>query len=167
MTTTTNSGKLVTLGILLLALLAAGVAWWNNWSKGRRAMAYWGSQAASRIRLAPSVTLYELSDAASVQDPESLALGPQKLRIVEQRDISQARGLVHARQALIQDASFNWQVVNTAKPEWRYALRFQDPQGSLWVLFDFDHALVSSEDGARPLSTNLGAGFMTLFAENR
>ncbi len=163
-----SSGKLVTIGILALAVLAGGVAWWHTWSKGQRSLEYWGSRRAGQIRLAPKVTFYELGDSGSPASRPQLEIGSGQLRgVIDERDVSLARGLVHARQALIQDSSFNWDEVAASTPQWRFALRFEDRGGSVLVLFDLDHALIASADDVRPLSTNLGPGFAELFSDVR
>jgi hypothetical protein len=163
-----SSGKLVTLGLLLLAVLAAAFAWWNTWAKGQRALDYWGSRGAYRIRLAPEVTYFELTDAPPQTGQAVLQIGPHQHRsVVSQKDISRARGLVHARQALIQDASYNWNAAVTVRPLWSHAFRFSDPEGSQLVLFDLEHALVAMSSDSPPLNMNLASGFRTLFAEHR
>ncbi len=161
-----NTGKIVTIGILGIAVVMASVAWWNNWNKGHRALSYWGSENAYQIRLAKHVTLYQLSDATTASDDQGqLDIGAQLAAIQSERDISQARGLVHARQALIQDSSYNWQSEPAANPRWQYAIRFGEGDSASMVLFDLRQATVSHAGATRPLSMNLGPGLKTLFDE--
>ena len=78
---------------------------------------FWGTDAATIIRLGETVELTQL-----VRDPESsgqsISFEASELRMLVESevdwngnsmiDISKTGGLVHARQALITDASFDW-----------------------------------------------------------
>jgi len=101
-----SSGKLVVLSIFAVALLMAAFAWWWNRQQGRRALEFWGKDSALAIRDGQKVELLRLRPKngrlVDIKDSE----------IVETKDISQAQGLIHARNSLLQDASFDW----SAKP---------------------------------------------------
>src|SRR5262245_471220 len=80
-----TSGKLVILGVVAIATVAAAASWWFRYKATHRAAEFWGSEDARLIRDAPIVEMYEPA-----------------------RDISAARGLVHLRNALLEDRSFQW-----------------------------------------------------------
>ena len=73
-----NSGKAVTIAMLLIALVAAVVAWWHNAKKGQAALEFWGGDVAYQIRTANDVELWLLSavDSAQVADRQE-AFGEQ------------------------------------------------------------------------------------------
>lgn len=166
-----NSGKWVIAGIMGLALVAASAAWWNAWSKGRRALEYWGSEAAYLIRLAPTVTLIELqsppelaTDQQSGKQWPGLVNG-QDYTVKRRLDISQARGLVHARQALIQDTSYQWPVMSSPAVNWQYAIEFVDQQRRVVVLLNLDSGIVARLDHAGALNSTLAPGFKILLED--
>jgi len=128
------NGKTVILLILAVALGSATLSWWNQYRRGQRVLELWGPEVAYRIRLAPETELLALAGAsADPANPSSsdstLAIGPRVFTIEQRRNLTGSPGLVHARQALIQDSSYEW---DAATPEaeivWRYALQFRDPR---------------------------------------
>jgi hypothetical protein len=151
-----NSGKLVILGMLAVALAAAAFAWWRQYHLGRRSLEYWGAEGARLIRAAPQVELVKLSGAAAEAPPNSL-----------RRDVSQARGLVHARQALISDASFLWGDKPSTTPAWEYALVFRDGSREFTVLLDLSRDLAGSGALRAPvrLGPTLSQGLRQFLAE--
>lgn len=156
-----RSGTALMLAILLLAAGAAGYAWWHQWSRGDQALAFWGGAHAWRIRKAPRVELHRLpagsqdgnaesgrrpgGNAASASARERPAGEHSSVAFLpgagETWEISRAPGISHVRQALIADASFDWQrPPDSVPPIWTHALRFAanaGEQGETVVLFDF------------------------------
>jgi hypothetical protein len=124
-------GKL-TVGLLVAAgVLAAAFGWWHGYDRGQRVLALWGPAAAELIRLAPSVQLARIvpvSDGPTQANAQpSVIIGGRPWTIAARRDITQARGLTHARQALIDDPSYDWSRPGppaTAELDWRYMLSF-------------------------------------------
>ena len=121
-----NHGKLVLIGILLVALIAASFSWWFQFQQGDEALAFWGGETARTIRLEKPVLARRIvrsTDDAPAGD--ILTVDGVPYRIQATRDITNARGLVHARQALIQNQSFDWTVAEVInEPDWTFALRF-------------------------------------------
>ena len=163
-----NAGKLVTLLILVVAILAASVAWWHNLQKGRQALEYWGGRSAYLIRQAPIVRLSKLTPPASAspESSDSDAL-PGGFATGETIDISQVRGLVHARQALISDASFDWNSRQPPSGPWQYGLAFSTATSSetVMVVLDLDRQLAMQDDGAEAIKLNIAEGLKTFFEE--
>lgn len=121
------SGKLVVWGIVLVAAVLAAITVWHHWSKGQASIAYWGASDGENIRYAPLVHLR--------QDQQSI-------------DISQARGLVHFRQALIEDASFlghHSKAIDAPHWEFEVVFTWPDQKVGTTVLFDLEKGLVGMD----------------------
>lgn len=113
-----SSGNLVVAFMILIAGVLAGITVWHHWSKGYASIAYWGSVNAENIRYAPTVQLKT--------DQKNF-------------DISKARGLVHFRQALIEDASFTRTASEEdIQPQWTHEVVFSWPQKSESTVVQFD-----------------------------
>lgn len=91
-------GAWVVATMLGLGVALAVFALWFQWRQTRRCLAFYGSEAAHRIQVAPRVELWCANPAGVVTRP-----GPE-----HRLDISQARGLVHLRHGLVEDANFTW-----------------------------------------------------------
>ena len=161
-----GSGKFVIIGILGLALVAAGGSWLFRYNATHRAARFWGSETAQLIRDAPKVTFF-VADAA--QD-----------HLVEPNiDVSSAHGLAHLRNALLEDWNFEWPVSvdrlpPAAKDLGHWWLSFEDPMSgkSAVIYFSTDCAqalLAQHPDGiqvGKPISTApIAPGLREIFAE--
>lgn len=109
-------------GLLMLGLAAATTGVLFQRQQTRRCLAFYGPAAARRITTAPRVSLLVVEPSGAVG-----------VRWVDQRDVSQAPGLVHLRRGLVEDANFRWSELPPAEPlaaaAWDYALEFSDPAG--------------------------------------
>lgn len=145
-----GSGKLVVAAMILIAAILAGITVWHHWSKGYASIAYWGAANGENIRYAPVV---ELKTAGQTYE------------------ISKARGLVHFRQALIEDASFTGATSKEeTQPTWTHEVVFSwpDQSKSTVVQFDVEKGVVASPDQqsvlvAKPEPTL--SGLKTFFAD--
>lgn len=123
-----TSGKLVVGCIVVVAGLVAVFTVIYHWQRGRSSIVYWGAANGESIRYAPKVTVEK--DGKSV-------------------DISKVPGIVHFRQALIEDASFEG-----TKPgakvnlTWTYIVRFSWPDSDrvTVVQIDAEKGLLGLED---------------------
>lgn len=93
-----TSGAWLVGGMLALGMALAVFGVWYQWGQTRRCLAFYGSEAAHRIQVAPRVELWRL-------DPAGAAVRPESDRCT---DVSRARGLVHLRRGLVEDANFAW-----------------------------------------------------------
>jgi hypothetical protein len=91
-----NSGKLLILGIVGLAIVLAGASWWFRYRATHEAAEFWGPRAVRLIRDAPRVVYRDLQTTP-----------PDR-----KHDVSSARGLTHLRNALLEDRSFEWPASN-------------------------------------------------------
>jgi hypothetical protein len=147
---TASAGRTVVVGLLGVAVALAVFAVWFQWRQTRRCLAFYGAEAARLIQGAPRTELWKL------------AVDPATGRIVatERRDISSARGLVHVRRGLVEDANFAWGTVTAARPaptDWDEALAFFPAAGTeppTVLAFDLDGtgwATVVGQPGRAPL----------------
>ena len=129
-----STGKLLVVGIFVVALTAAGFALWWNISRSREALAFWGKDGVRLIQYGGHVELLTLNSLAdfgppgfSPAAPDQLNYGGQRIRVVKNYDLSKARGLVHARHSLTDDSSFEWPSAEKGNERnWTHALRFRD-----------------------------------------
>jgi hypothetical protein len=95
--------------MLGLALAAAGFAWWWNVTSKKQSLAFYGPAVARLIGKAKTVELIEVEPAKEDDKREIIAIGDRRFAVVSHHDVSQAPGLIHARTALLDDASYEWQ----------------------------------------------------------
>jgi hypothetical protein len=134
-----HGGKVAILSIFGVAIAMAAFAWWHHFQEGRRSLELWGSQSAQLIEHAPHVEVLQLEDARAGREvEEAFDVNSQPLAIAQRTDISAARGLLHARHALIQDASFDWTTAQEdCEPQWQIALRFSGTVSHATMVLDF------------------------------
>ena len=89
------------MGLLALGFLAAGVGVWWQWQQTRRCLAFYGIQVTEQISKAPRVELWRLKRPFNVGRTGQLYVN----RV---QDITDAKGLVHLRRGLVEDANFQW-----------------------------------------------------------
>ena len=138
-------GKLAILAMLALAVAATGFAIWYQRQMTFHVLRWAGPASARCISRAERVEYLELRPSAtgSEKDPgDTLSLPHTQLVITRRTDISKAAGLVHLRHALLQNASYDWQVPADRSGSWQFALRFVDGQHLSTLLFDLDHQCV-------------------------
>jgi hypothetical protein len=155
-----DRGKLAVLTMLGVALAAAAFAWWWNVQSKKQALAFFGPTAARLIGKAPTVELVAVRPAAPGDTGERLSIGDQHFTVLARHDVSQAQGLIHARAALLDDASYEWQtpVILTLRP---FMVRFAEgPDESLLALDTTARQLVRCDTGAKVrLNPKISAGW--------
>jgi hypothetical protein len=135
-----HRGKYIVLAVLLLAvLLAVGNMAYQTWS-ARRAIAHWGHDAAQLILTAPRVDVLRLRSSSLPLDAAATV------------DATHARGLLHVRRGLVNDALYAWDSP-PVNPTWHYALRFRDGDAECTLLLDSQCLTMAAFDNPdRPLS---------------
>lgn len=149
-----NRGAVAILGILGLGVVMASVAVWYHAQTGRRCLDTWGVEAARLIRHAPLVDALRLGPASpdSPASLERLDAGAAPLVVLDRLPIGEARGLIHARHALISDHQFEPAAAAGEPPSggtldatersandverWKYALQFTEGRRQATLLFD-------------------------------
>ena len=129
-------GTLLVIGLVLLGVAAAATGIWYQRGQTRKCLAFYGADAARQITAAPRVELLKLAGTDS----------PGRLLAVDRRDITDAKGLVHLRRGLVEDANFNWAAEAAAErlpaEAWDLAFVFSDPAvgagATTTLVVDFD-----------------------------
>lgn len=123
--------------ILLMCFVALGLsifAAWFRHNAGDAALRFWGKEAGLRIRSAEIVKLLEIVEPASgeVDNKQCMEIEGKKFAVTASKDITSARGLIHARHALLEDASLD----EAAKPaasqvnRWHRVIEFVSKDGA-------------------------------------
>jgi hypothetical protein len=138
-----NRGAWAIAAMFGVGLLLAGGSVLYHSGQGRRCLAFYGPADAATIRHATMVEAWRLepladdaADSTATAKQESLTIDGQPWRVVQRVNISQARGLVHARHALIVDANYRWEETASGG-RWSNALAFSQADARLVLLFDF------------------------------
>lgn len=169
------SGQVVVLGILGVALSATGYAWLHHRGQGQHSLDFWGSENALLVRRAQSVRVDRLEHVPldeQTKEPsptrtkgDVLEIDSEKYVVTASRDISEAKGLIHCRQALIFDPTYDWDQSPTRQGEWQYALRFANNNKELVVLFDIQSGLVRHSQPAKVAVAKMPERFESFFEE--
>jgi hypothetical protein len=119
-----KSGKWLILAILAVALASGAFSWWFRWSATHRAAAFWGPEAATTIRDAQHVEAFRLATTSENTD-RTLKAGDREYPVEKRIDASKAHGLIHLKQALVEDRSYDWDTsIDAEKVVPRWALVF-------------------------------------------
>jgi len=136
-----KQGQWLIVGMLTLALTAAGFAWWWNVRQTRRCLQFWGPEAALRIANAPKSEVLRFDEPQDVTE-SPLSAEPSSEPLVV--DISHARGFSNVRRLMVQDRSFDWATERPVPtPGWTLALRFDDGQAASVVFLATDGSVVA------------------------
>ena len=84
---------------------------------------------------------------------------------VATRDLSTSKGVIHFRQALIGDASFQWSEPPVPVDRWDYLLRIDDERGEVSILFDMDSGQLKQVGNDHMLGLTKPAGFQSFLEE--
>lgn len=125
-----STGQFAVFAMLALAVVAAVFSWWWNYNRGRKALEFYGPQAATLIRTAPKVEI----------------ILPDEERTI---DISHAPGLLNARASLLSDASYDWSIKTEEPSPNQPAIRFSNGDQSVIILFNFPAKGISVSPGRR------------------
>lgn len=142
--------------ILLMCFVALGLsiyAAWYRYNAGDAALRFWGKEAALRIRSADKVSLLSLADeqTPSSDAAESINIAGKSHAVVKSIEITTARGLIHARHALLEDASLDETAKPNASPtQWHRVIQFVAKDGAATsVAIDLDTGwLCNIDNGA-------------------
>ncbi|QDU27270.1 hypothetical protein ETAA8_23570 [Anatilimnocola aggregata] len=148
------AGKVVVIGVLVIAVALASFALWWNVNRAKRSLEFWQADAVRIIQHGKRVELLTLRQVAGASTAEdAFALGGQQIEVVSTLDISQAKGLIHARHALTDDSSFVWNNEKSpANPQWIYAIRFADDKGEVLLALDLKNQRLANVHGGREVT---------------
>jgi hypothetical protein len=165
------NGKLVTIILVALGLGMASFAWWFQFSRGQRALAYWQGENAAVIRHGTAAELLVLqapSEQSQGEGEQWLLIDGSKVRIVQRVRLNDAPGFVHARHALIDDGSYQWEQAAAGEVSWSHALEFENEAGrQVTVLISLPGGYLRPIEGERALvmSEKLQRGLRVFFQE--
>src|SRR5436305_7740425 len=125
-----QQGSFVVLAMFAVALVAASFAWWWNFQHGRRALNFYGPEAATLIRTAPKVEI--------LRSPPDESL-----------DISHAPGLLNARTSLLNDASYVWSAPTPQLESPLFSVQFAQGERAVVVTFDFENRAAKTSSTGR------------------
>lgn len=136
-----SRGQLTIVGILGLALVAAGLAVWWRHSQTRKTLEFMGPTTARLIVSADKVELLQLEQVDAQLETsgrEFFRIDGMPYQVVQTKDVSKAPGFLNARHALTMDRSYRWQDDrDTCEPVWQTAMRFSDERNEETILFCF------------------------------
>jgi hypothetical protein len=105
-------------GMIVMAVALAVFAVWFQRQQTRRCLTFYGSAAAHRLQAAPRVEIWWPDPATGTfSNPAGRA------------DVSTARGIVHLRRGLVEDANFAWDRAQPAADSPTFAMAFFDAVG--------------------------------------
>ncbi|MFM7035748.1 MAG: hypothetical protein ACKOYJ_11315 [Planctomycetia bacterium] len=117
-------GSILVVALILLGIASGGLAIGYQRAQTRRCLAFYGSEAARRVSKAPSVELMKVAPSDR----------PGRLIVTDRYDVTSAKGIVHLRRGLVEDAGFRWTADEPAVAlpleSWDHALVFTDLDGS-------------------------------------
>jgi hypothetical protein len=168
-----SRGQLAILGMVGIALGAAGFGLWWRHVQTRQALEFWGPAAAGQIATADEVEAMLVEPWAGPDEESTgryqglLRVGSQKYGILAAKDVTRAPGFLNARHALTLDNSFDWQADPIrCQPTWRHAIRFSSPASQVTILLDFRCERVRRSDAERTAGIGpIAAGLQAVLNE--
>jgi hypothetical protein len=122
-----SRGTPLVVALVTLAIGLALFAIWFQWRQTRRCLEFYGTETARLIQRATRVEVWERSSAGGA----TAGPGPHE-PVIDRYDVSTARGLVHLRRGLVEDANLDWSRLDdrAVPPPWNLALAFFEPAGA-------------------------------------
>lgn len=161
--------RMAIVAMLVLAVAAAATAIWYLRGLSRRTTERWGPAAGQLILQAPHIEAWRLAplNDAGGKDPATVIVDGQRLAILQRRDLSQAPGMTNVRRALMNDASYAWDVSSTEPPHWTHALQFRDADRKATLLFSHDPPQIMLLGDDRPVFPQRIARGLQVFLEEQ
>ncbi|HEV3003452.1 MAG TPA: hypothetical protein VGX78_03280 [Pirellulales bacterium] len=159
-------GKHAILVVFAIGLIGAVGSSWYHRTAQRLVLEFWGPEAAILIVDAPRAEALRLAPAADDDGPD-VDFGGAHFTVIERVDVSRAPGLIHLRQSLLHDGSFDWSAPSDdCRPQWDYALRFSRDEHVATVLVAFNCRRLKLAGSAREAGiAPLAAGLERFLAE--
>ena len=168
-----NRGRWAILVIFGLAaavgVLSVGLHYWIS----RRAIAWWGHDAAAVILNAPQVAALQLqphggaAHGGQADVMATVSVGEVQYDVVRRKDLAGQQGLDHLRNSLLEDLNFAWNAPPPAgQGQWRFALEFREGAQRLVVVLDpAQRRLARADTGASLAIAPIATGWEDFFAE--
>ncbi|MFM9115910.1 MAG: hypothetical protein ACKOU6_07080 [Planctomycetota bacterium] len=179
----TNRGAFAIGVMVAIGIVLATFSVFFHRSQGARCLDRWGVADANRIRHAAQIEAWklELAEPSSElpaserpgatatedrRDSERTVVAGREYSITHRVSLAAARGLVHARHALVVDANYDWSQTDdlaedqgddraAEQPVYSHAILFRDSQAGVKdppqtiLYFDFTRGWVTSDRGRR------------------
>ncbi len=128
-------GKIVVVGIFLVATAMGAFSIWYLRQLRTEAIEFWGAPIALSIRDAPRVELLEIVTAAE-SDAGSMRLDVGEYAIASATEIAGKSGLIQMRHLLLDSGTFRFAEQTPSSAIWDKGLRFSGPnQPAVTLLF--------------------------------
>ena len=162
-----GAGRNAVIAMLLVGLLATGFAWWWNFNRGRDSLTFFGAEGARIIRMAPKVEILVPVTDEAAGEPTGNVMRRYGAHAVRRVDVSQARGLIHARTSLLSDSSYAPKTAGLLHTT-AYFIRFSDSANQILLGFtEPDGAIQIAESGEyRPLIQKTADGWRQFIERN-
>jgi len=142
-------GRLVILLMLTIGILAGAVSVWVHYQAGRRALKYWGPVGALLLRDADRVRLTRLQPATDAADVKFKGIANRDWEAQQTVDVSHRAGVLHIREALLHDSTFDWKAgPGNCQPESLFLFVFQSGEDELEVILDTECGWLRSKKGS-------------------
>jgi hypothetical protein len=133
-----NTGRIVILGMVVIALLAALYAQWHLYFDSRRALEYYGADASTLVQQSDHLDLLYLAPVTPELQARRLAeitILDETYVVTKMANIDKAPGVIHARTALLSDSNYDWISTANGSPNWVYAFQFRKNKSTAIVAF--------------------------------
>lgn len=152
-----QSGTKLVVGLCGLALALGVIAWWYRFETAHRATQFWGSTAAELITESSHVLGLKLKLASGPVDRDpnggAVALSSREYETPIRKDLTDARGMVHLRHALLSDSNYLWSEHPLAPDKWRWMLKFSQGDRYVRVLLNEDFVILGKMVNSSSIET--------------
>jgi hypothetical protein len=149
-----QSGTKLVIAIGGFALTLGAVSWWYRYETAHRVTQFWGPEAAELIEERSNV-LGLMLEAVPEGDPTTEDAGTifdhRRYSTPLRVNLTNARGMVHLRHALMTDSSYLWIKQPVAPSSWRCALKFHKNNRYVFVLLNEDFTTLGKSVDSLPV----------------
>ncbi len=149
-----QSGTKLVIAIGGLALALGAVSWWYRFESAHRATQFWGAEAAELIEEPSEVLglkLESVPEENEVPEDAGIEFDHRHYATLLQIDLTEARGMVHLRHALMTDSSYLWMKRPKVPSTWRWMLKFSQGDHYVLVLLSDDLATLGKSINSSPI----------------
>lgn len=154
-----KSGAVIAALFLVAIVMAVGNRIYQTTRAGA-AVEYWTKPVAALITQPSQVEVWPLElepepegqpvelDSLRAEVPPLVQVAGQVYRTGKPFDVSTEPGLTHFRRALLANPSYDWEARPETQLKWRFALRFANPDQTVWMLLSQKGDWIAA--GSRP-----------------
>lgn len=155
-----HRGKWVVVILFLLAISAAWYAWNHQRRRGQRILAYLGQDAALLIRHGSEVHMQRLEPSRPMNGILEEG-GSSALSADDWMSISDVPGIIHGRQALVEDRAYDWTRLAPDVVQCTHVLRFRHDGKTaiLWLDLEDGWLRIDHQQKCLSLTRRMCAGW--------